>query len=107
NLRENFLDGTSGFRSLFDPCVTPEDTLSPAPGGGVAYDPDLDERSAVVIANCLADGVDPTNLGIIANGATTPVYSVEVLVGVGRENLSEEKSESWTAGFAWEQPFFE
>ncbi len=107
NLRENFLDGTSGFRSLFDPCVTPENTLSPAPGGGVAYDPNLDERSAVVIANCIADGVDPTNLGIIANGATTPVYSVEVLVGVGRENLSEEKSESWTAGFAWEQPFFE
>ena len=107
NLRENFLGGTSGFRNLFDPCVTPEDTLSPAPGGGVTYNPDLDERSDIIINNCIADGVDPTNLGIIANGATTPIYSVEVLVGVGQENLTEEKSESWTAGFAWEQPFFE
>jgi iron complex outermembrane receptor protein len=105
NLRELFLDGQSGFRNLSDPCVTPEDTLVPNPGGGIIYDPNLDERPQTVIDNCFAAGVNPTNLGIIANGATTPVYSVEVLSGVGQADLQDETSESWTAGFAWEQPF--
>ena len=106
NLRENFLDGQSGFRNLTDPCVTPEDTLEPSPGGGIVYNPNLDERSQTIIDNCFAAGVDPTNLGIIANGATTPVYSVEVLTGVGQADLDTESSESWTAGFSWDQPFF-
>ncbi|MEX2489204.1 MAG: TonB-dependent receptor [Pseudomonadales bacterium] len=105
NLRENFLDGQSGFRTLADPCVTPEDAVVVTPGG-VSYDPDQDIRTQTVIDNCIADGVDPTNLGIIASGATTPNYSVEVLTGVGQADLREERSESWTAGFAWEQPFF-
>jgi iron complex outermembrane recepter protein len=105
NLRENFLLGTSGFRTLFDPCVTPENTLEPQPGGGIVYNPALDTRTQTVIENCIAAGVDPGNLGIIASGATTPNYSVEVLTGVGQQNLTEEQSESWTAGFAWDMPF--
>jgi iron complex outermembrane receptor protein len=104
NLRENFLLGTSGFRTLNDPCVTPEAAIAPQPGGGIGYDPSLDDRSQVVIDNCFADGVDPTALGIIASGVTTPNYSVEVLTGVGQSDLTEEKSESWTAGFAWDLP---
>ena len=34
------------------------------------------------------------------------MYSVEVY-GVGRLDLEEEKSESWTAGFSWEEPYSE
>jgi iron complex outermembrane receptor protein len=75
-------------------------------GGGVVYDPSLDTRTQTVLENCVLQGTDPTSLGIIASGATTPVYSVEVLTGVGRETLTEEKSESWTAGFSWTQPFW-
>lgn len=106
NLAENFLGGQSGFRGLFDPCVTPENTLVLGPDG-IMYDPSLDTRDPQIIANCIADGVDPTDLGIIASGATTPLYSVEVLRGVSNFELDEEKSKSFTAGFAWEQPFFQ
>lgn len=106
NLRENFLQGTSGFLTVADPCVTPENSLVLAPGGGLVYDPTMDTRTQTVIDNCFAQGVDPTNLGIIASGATTETYSVEVLTGVGQADLVEEQSESFTAGFAWDQPFF-
>ena len=107
NLRENFLQGQSGFRNLFDPCVTPDGALVPDIGGGFVYDPNLDTRSQVVLDNCVLDGVDPTDLGISASGNSFPIYSVEVLTGVGQQDLREEKSDSWTAGFSWDQPFFE
>ena len=106
NLRENFLEGTTGFLTLEDPCVTPESALTIAPGGGSVYDPSGDPRSQVVIDNCIANGVDPTDLGINAAGNTTPTYSMEIYGGVGGVGITEEKSESFTAGFAWEQPFF-
>ena len=74
----------------------------------MTYDPTLDLREQVVLDNCVAAGVDPTTLGIIvANATSSPFVSVEVLQFVGTTDLAEEKSESWTAGFAWEQPFFE
>jgi iron complex outermembrane receptor protein len=107
NLRENFLQGTSGFLGLFDPCVTPDDAIVIEPGGGIVYDPDLDTRSQTVLDNCYAQGVDPTDLGIIASGVSIDTYSVEILRGVGTETLDEEQSTSWTAGFAWDQPFFQ
>ena len=103
NLRENFMLGQTGFRGLFDPCVVPEAAIDTP---GIPYDPADDDREAHVIANCIAAGVDPTTLGIIAQGQSSSVYSVEV-AGVGQLGLDEEKSESFTAGFAWEQPFFE
>ncbi|MDH3578593.1 MAG: TonB-dependent receptor [Gammaproteobacteria bacterium] len=109
NLRENYLAGTSGFRGLFDPCVTPEDAigLDPNNPGGFVYDPTGDTRTQAVLDNCVNAGVDPTNLGITTSGQSISVYSVEVLRGVGQTDLVEEKSDSFTAGFAWEQPFFE
>ncbi|MBT8105534.1 MAG: TonB-dependent receptor [Woeseiaceae bacterium] len=108
NLRENFLEGLSGFATGFDPCVVPSDALILDIDGGLTYDPGLDNRSPVVIQNCIDDGVDPTTLGIVAANATSsPFVSVEVLQFVGQTGLDEEKSESWTAGFAWEQPYFE
>ena len=60
-----------------DPCVVPE-----AARGGLGnegYDPDLDTREPQILANCVADGVDPTSLGIEDNRQS--VYSVEVATG--------------------------
>ena len=103
NLRENFMLGQSGFRnSTFDPCVVPEEAYNPFDG----YVPERDEREAHVLDNCRRDGVDPTTLGVIDTTQTSAVYSVEVY-GIGRLDLEEEKSESWTAGFSWEEPYSE
>lgn len=99
NLRENFLQNQTGFGNIFDPCAIPEAALDPLGGG---YNPALDTRDAVVLANCAAQGVDPTALDF--GGFNT--YSVEIARG-GALDLFEEESESWSAGFAWEQPFFE
>ena len=99
NLRENFMLGQSGFRnSTYDPCVVPGDAYNPLEG----YDPSLDQREEHVLENCRRHGVDPTTLG----QDTGSVYSVEVY-GVGSLGLQEEKSESWTAGFSWEEPYSE
>ncbi len=109
NLRENFLRGTSGFLNYFDPCVTPESAIALDPNnpGGFVYDPSGETRTQTVLDNCRAAGVDPEDLGITLSGQSISTYSVEVLRGVGQTTLREEKSESLTAGFAWDQPFFE
>ncbi len=99
NLRENFLLSQTGFLNLFDPCIVPDDAYNPVTGG---YDPAFDDREPQVIANCQANGVDPTSL-YIAGGITA--YSAEVSAG-GALDLAEESSESFSAGFVWEQPFF-
>ncbi|MDP5210351.1 TonB-dependent receptor domain-containing protein [Microbulbifer sp. 2205BS26-8] len=100
NLRENFLKGQTGFLDVSDPCVVPEDALGGL--GGSGYDPSLDTRAPEVLANCLANGVDPTQL---ENGSTT-VYNSEV-TRRGLLDLEPETSESYTVGFSWEQPFFD
>ncbi|GMG88618.1 TonB-dependent receptor [Biformimicrobium ophioploci] len=99
NLRENFLQNQSGFNNLFDPCMIPDSALDPISGG---YNPDLDGRSPEVLANCAASGVDPTSLS--NNGFNT--YSVEIARG-GSEGLVEETSDSFSVGFAFDQPFFD
>lgn len=99
NLRENFLQNQSGFLNIFDPCAIPEAALDPL---GTGYDPALDTRDPEVLENCLAQGVDPTALDFGGNN----IYSVEIARG-GALDLFEEESESWSAGFAWEQPFFQ
>ena len=50
-------------------------------------------------------GVDPTSHRVSSSAQVTDRYSVEVLRGVGTTDLREEKSESFTAGFAWNMPF--
>jgi len=97
NVRENFLRGQTGFNGIFDPCAIPDSATNPLTGG---YDASLDEREAHVLANCLANGVDPTTLA----GNGNNVYSTEIESG-GVLGLNEEKSDSLNYGFAWEQPF--
>lgn len=97
NLRELFLKDQTGFLSLFDPCLIPVEALNPL---NDEYIPELDTREEHVLQNCLAQGVDPT----IAHNDGFNIYSIELAEG-GALGLDEETSESWSAGFAWEQPF--
>ena len=97
NLRELFIVPQTGFLTVFDPCLIPEDALNALTG---EYVPENDDRDQVVLDNCRANGVDPT----IANNSGFNSYSVEVGAG-GTTGLAEEKSDSLSAGFAFEQPF--
>ena len=98
NLRENFLAGQTGFIDVADPCVIPPGAYDDITG----YDPSADNREPEVIANCQADpNVDPFTFD---NDGFT-FYAVEASEG-GAIELAEEQSDSWSAGFAWEQPWF-
>jgi iron complex outermembrane recepter protein len=101
NLRENFLQNQTGFGNVFDPCAIPEAAIDRTPGGS-GYNPALDPRAPEVLANCLATGVDPRAFN--NNGFNT--YSVEIAQG-GALDLNPETSESYTLGFAFDQPFFD
>ena len=97
NLRELFLAGTTSFFTITDPCYVPEAALGAEDGN---YDPANDQRDQQLLDNCRANGVDPT----LANDNGFNRFSTEVSAG-GSSTLNPEESESWTAGFAWDQPF--
>lgn len=102
NLRENFLAAQSGFTTILDPCAVPEDAFRNG-----AYDPSFDTREQTTLDNCIREGRDPTSVGIDSEGIGTSNFaSVEVTTG-GSFDLDEETSKSFTAGFAFEQPFFD
>ncbi|HAU21912.1 MAG TPA: TonB-dependent receptor [Erythrobacter sp.] len=102
NLRENFLNGQSGFLTLFDPCAVPDAAYN-ALGGG--YDPSLDLRDPVILENCIREGRDPTRVGIDSQGlGTIQFQSVEITTG-GSLDIDPETSRSITAGFAFEETF--
>lgn len=96
NLRELYLAGQTGFNNVFDPCYVPLSAIDDATD---MYDPTLDTREPEVLANCRANGVDPTLANV--NGVTT--FSTEIKSG-GSLDLDAEESESWTAGLVWEMP---
>lgn len=100
NLRENFLLGTTGFNNRTDPCVTPDEAI----GLDGSYNPAADDRDPVTLANCAAEGIDPTAFAPVGQGVE--VYSVEISEG-GSLDLEEETSESLTLGLAFEQPWFD
>ena len=97
NLRELFLVPQSGYINVFDPCLIPEEALAEGTGG---YDATRDRRQPHVLENCRAQGVDPT---LASNGGFNSP-SVELAIG-GSLELEEETSDSWSLGFAFEQPF--
>ncbi|MHA7859322.1 MAG: TonB-dependent receptor domain-containing protein [Henriciella sp.] len=94
DLRALFLAGTVGtIGGANDPCRVP----TVANNGGV-YDPTQDTRAQVVLDNCIADGVDPTALGLLA---TT---GIPTNAG-GNRDLAPETSETFTTGFVFRQPW--
>lgn len=94
NLREQFLAGQAGtLDNSADPCNVPNTAIV----NGV-YDPNLDTRSPRVLANCVADGADPTTLGLSA-GVLIPTNTG------GSDDIKAETSESYTLGFVWSPDF--
>jgi len=101
NLRENFLQGQTGFANLFDPCAVPDDAFD----GQLGYQANLDFRDPQVLANCIREGRDPTRVGIDAEGLNTfQTPSVEIGSG-GTLEIDPETSTSITTGFAFEENF--
>jgi len=101
NLRENFLAGQSGFNTIFDPCAVPDDAFTAANG----YDASLDDREETTLANCRAEGRDPTRVGIDSEGLNTfQSPSIEITTG-GTLDIEPETSTSITTGFAFEETF--
>jgi iron complex outermembrane receptor protein len=97
NLRELYLQSQTGFGNIFDPCFIPEAALDPLTGD---YIPERDTREPEILSNCLANGVDPT----LASNDGFNTFSTEISSG-GALDLNPEKSDSWSAGFSWDQPF--
>ena len=98
-LRENFFLGQSGFQTLADPCAVPSVALSGALGANT-YNRADDPRSDTLLANCVAQGVNPESF----MAGTLGQSSVEVTRG-GSFDLEPENSDSYTVGFSFEQPF--
>lgn len=95
NLRELFLGGQTGFTSGFaDPCVVPNAARGPGP----SYVAANETRDAVILANCVAEGVDPTALGL---GGVPSIESFRA----GNPGLDPETSDAMSMGFVFDQPF--
>ncbi len=87
DLRALFLAGSVGtIGGGNDPCLVP----NTANNGGV-FDPAGDDRPQIVLDNCIADGVDPTALGLQATTGITTTTG-------GSTFLEPETSTSFTAG---------
>ncbi|NOZ66200.1 MAG: TonB-dependent receptor [Alphaproteobacteria bacterium] len=104
NLREQFLNGTTGFLSVVDPCVVPEDARDTLIGQTPTYNAANDSRQPNVLAACSAQGLDPTTLGLSPD--INALSSTEVVTG-GASDVSEETSRSFTYGIVIDQPWFE
>lgn len=107
NAQEQFLVGRSGFSTISDPCSVPEEAriVGLNPGDPDIYDPTQDTRSQAVLDNCFAQGIDPTAFQLDGG---LPTYGVEVFSRGGdfvQAVIDPETSESWTAGFVFDQTF--
>lgn len=103
NLRENFLLGQSGFNNFFDPCVVPPAArVAQINDPDAIYDAALDTRELNTLARCIAEGVDPTSLGL--NTGVVGFTNAEI-TSSGNLDLEPETSDSLSLGFSFEQPF--
>ena len=86
NLREQFLANQfNGVGGDSDPCAIPD-----AANDGGVYNASLDTRNQTVLDNCIADGADPTVLGLTAS------TTIPVTIGGNAADLIAETSESTT-----------
>ena len=109
NTHEQFLTGTSGLATVYDPCVVPiaarEASLNP--NESATYNLEKDLREQATLDNCRANGVDPTMLGLDGLGAT---YRVERLRKGGQQvqlEIDPETSTTYTYGMVLDQPFWD
>lgn len=100
NIRELFLRSQTGFGNAFDPCAVPDVAFGGGIGGQGGYDRALDPRTDLTLANCFAAGVNPEMFRQGQGGG----ISLESSAG-GSFELDPETSDSFTLGFAFEQPF--
>ncbi|WP_394730884.1 TonB-dependent receptor domain-containing protein [Altererythrobacter sp. GH1-8] len=98
NLRENFLQAQQGFQTLFDPCAVPNEAFVP----GTGYVEANETRPAEVLANCIREGRDPTQVGLAPNTQPVQNTSVRTFSG-GTFDIDPETSRSITTGFAFEE----
>jgi len=112
NLRENFINGITGFSGIFDPCSPPGSAISPTPGGGFQYNAAGDTRlntpeGVETLRRCREEGRNPETVGVdFTSGQQVRTASVEVSRG-GVEDIGPETSRSLTMGVAFEQPWFD
>ena len=101
NLREQFIQGQSGFVNVGDPCIVSDLAYVADPNNPLTeiYDPTLETRDPLVLANCISQGVDPTTLGRVGAPGSAEVFTFKGIT------LQEETSESATVGIVFEQPF--
>lgn len=106
NLRELFLASQTGFNTISDPCVVPDDAISvdPMDPTNLIYDAAQDGRDQTTLDNCSLAGLDPTMFGALSNGSSNALTSVELPRG-GALDLDPETSTAWSAGFTFEQPW--
>ncbi len=123
NLGEQFGGRVQGFGNPQDPCRVPGVALpfvdhdnDPSTPDQRQYDPTLDPRDADLLARCRNGGgpfnfpgVDPVTLGITGLGTPTVTFlgaPTQVASG-SNPNLQAETSEAISAGFVFEQPWFD
>lgn len=112
DLGNRFLNGTSGFNTVFDPCVVPdgarESDITGGPNAPETYVPEDDNREARVFTACAANGVDATSLGLrTATSDRVGAASSTEIITSGTEDLDPETSTSQTWGMIFEQPWSE
>lgn len=123
NLGEQFGGSVTGFANPADPCRTPGITVpftdfdnDPNTPDTRNYDPTLENRSQIVLDNCLNGGgpfgipaTNPFNLGIRGLGGTNPVFfgaPTRVASGSNPE-LNPETSSALSLGATFDQPWFD
>lgn len=121
NLGEQFGGRVTGFGNPQDPCRVPGIAVPFVPnpddpdGPEIRlYNPDLDPREPLVIANCLngggpfgLPGTDPFELGVRGLGGPSPsFFGAPTRIASGSNpDLDPETSTAWSAGFVMEQPW--
>lgn len=123
NVGEQFGGRAVSFQSPSDPCRVPGVAVpfgdydnNPATPDTRQYIPSLDPREQSVIDNCLngggpfgIPGTDPFSLGIVGLSGSTPVFlgaPTQVATG-SNPDLAAETSTAFSAGFVFEQPWFD
>lgn len=106
NLRENFILGQSGFNSVFDPCAVPPDAIDIQGNYNPANDPRVSDTPEI-LDNCRREGRDPLTVGYdFTSGQGLQFTSTEIETG-GTTDIGPETSDSFTAGFSFEQPWWD